>query len=155
MEWPPHLTVASVIEKDGKFLMVRETKEGRSVYNQPAGHLEPNESLIEAAVRETLEETAWHITLKHAIGLTLFTAPANGVTYCRVSFAGEAQSHEPERALDSDIDEALWLSYEDIKALENDLRSPIVLKVIEEYLAGQQIPLNFISRFATTDANQQ
>jgi 8-oxo-dGTP pyrophosphatase MutT (NUDIX family) len=134
--------------------MVKETKEGRSVYNQPAGHLEPNESLQDAALRETLEETAWHIELKHALGVTLFTAPGNGVTYCRVSFAGDALKHDPDRALDPDIDEALWLSYEEIRALENDLRSPIVLQVIEEYLAGQHFPLNFISRYDAADLSQ-
>lgn len=147
MEWPPHITVACIVEKDGKFLMVKETKDGLTVYNQPAGHLEPKESLQQAAQRETLEETAWHIVLESALRVTLFTAPNNGVTYLRNTFVAKAVSHCADCALDSDIDEVLWLSYEDILGLEDQLRSPVVLSDIEYYRAGHRIALEAFTQY--------
>ena len=84
MEWKPHITVATVVEDNGRFLMVEELKGERAVLNQPAGHLDPNESLIDAAIRETLEETGYDVELTGVIGIYLYTAPSNGVTYQRV-----------------------------------------------------------------------
>jgi len=152
MEWPPHITVACIVEKDGKFLMVKEIKDGRTVYNQPAGHLEPNESLQQAALRETLEETAWQVELESALRVTLFTAPGNGVTYCRTTFVAKAVSHCSNQALDSDIEEALWLSYDDIIRLKDQLRSPVVLSDIEHYLAGHRIALEAFTQYPAPDA---
>ena len=90
MEWLPHITVATIVEDNGKFLMVEELKGGRAVLNQPAGHLDPHETLTEAAVRETLEETGWDVEPTGVVGIYLYTAPSNGVTYQRVCFIAKA-----------------------------------------------------------------
>lgn len=144
MIWAPHVTVATVVERDGRFLLVYEEADGRQVYNQPAGHLDPDESLHEAAIRETLEETGWHVKLTGLLGVNLYEAPSNGVTYLRTTFIAEAISRDPERALDTGIIEAVWLTYEEILARHNALRSPMTLQVIDEYRAGKRFPLAVI-----------
>ena len=98
MEWKPHITVATVVEDNGRFLMVEELKRERAVLNQPAGHLDTDESLIDAAIRETLEETGYDVELTGVIGIYLYTAPSNGVTYQRICFAGKAVSAIPTPA---------------------------------------------------------
>ena len=146
MTWTPHITVATVIEKEGRFLLVYEEADGKKVYNQPAGHLDPNETLKEAAVREALEETAWHIKLTGVVGVNLYTAPSNGVTYLRTTFIGEAIERDETRKLDTGIIEAVWLSYEELVERKDQLRSPMTLQIIEEYRAGRVFPLNVIGR---------
>lgn len=146
MEWYPHVTVATVVERDGRFLLVEERGEdGRLVYNQPAGHLEQGESLAEAAVREALEETGWHIELDGLVGIALYKAPSNGVTYHRTTFFGRALRHEPERPLDNGIERAVWLSADEIAAAKDKLRSPMVAEVVRLYQSGQRHPLSIIS----------
>ena len=100
MDWHAHVTVATVIENSGRFLLVEELKGGRLVLNQPAGHLEPGESLIQAALRETLEETGWTVDIQGIVGVGLYTAPSNGVTYYRTTFFGTPLSHDPLLRLD-------------------------------------------------------
>ena len=95
MQWQPHITVATVIEDQGRFLLVEEMAEGRAVFNQPAGHLEANESLLQAALRETLEETGWDVELTGVTGIYLYTAPSNGITYQRVCFAAKPLQQRP------------------------------------------------------------
>jgi ADP-ribose pyrophosphatase YjhB (NUDIX family) len=105
MRWSPHVTVAAVVERNDRFLMVREKSEtGSLVYNQPAGHLQESESLIQAVMRETLEETGWQITPTAVLSLRLYTSPANQITYLRTSFAAEAVAHYPDYAIDPVID---------------------------------------------------
>ncbi|MGF6592072.1 NUDIX hydrolase [Pseudomonas sp. 2835] len=132
----PHITVATLIEDQGRFLMVEELKAGKHVFNQPAGHLEANETLLDAARRETLEETAWEVELTGVVGIYLYTAPSNGVTYQRVCFAARALKHHPERALDSDIVRAVWLTREELLADPERWRSELVPRCIDDYLAG-------------------
>lgn len=144
MDWHAHVTVATVVEDAGRFLLVEEEKQGRLVLNQPAGHLEPGESLIEAARRETLEETAWQVEIQGVIGIGLYVAPGNGVTYYRTAFHARPLAHEPERALDADITRAVWLTLDEIRAEQARLRSPLVLDAIEKYLDGQRYPLSMI-----------
>ncbi len=136
MSWHPHITVATVIEDQGRFLMVEEFKAGKHVFNQPAGHLEPNETLCQAALRETLEETAWEVELTGVVGIYLYTAPSNGVTYQRICFAARAVRHHPQRALDADIVRAVWLSREALLAEPDRWRSELVPRCIDDYLAG-------------------
>lgn len=143
MLWPPHITVACIIEKDGKFLMVEELCNGELVYNQPAGHLEPGESLQEAAIREALEETGWHVQPTHVLGVSRYVSQA-GIIYYRTSFIAEAISHDPTATLDEGIINAPWLSYEELRSRPEKLRSPLVLKNIEQYLSGQRYPLTLI-----------
>lgn len=142
----PHTTVATIVEREGKFLMVQEKSGGRLVYNQPAGHLEANETLLEAACRETLEETAWRVRLEKFLGVYQYTSPLNGITYIRHCFVASAIEPQTEQALDPDIVDALWLSLEQLEACEpTELRSPLVLEVLRDYLAGKAYPLHVIA----------
>ncbi len=145
MEAFPHITVASVVEQDGKFLMVREKSDGVIVYNQPAGHLELNETLIEAATRETLEETGWRVEIKRFLGIYHYTSTTNGICYVRHCFIADPTEHVHDSELDSDILEALWLNLQEIEARKSDLRSPMVLEVIDDYINGTHYPLSIIS----------
>ena len=144
MEWYAHVTVATIVERDGKFLLVEEQSDNGLVFNQPAGHLEKDETLQQAAIRETLEETGWSVALKGVVGIGLYTAPTNGVTYQRVTFYAESTRHHPERELDTGIIGARWLSLEEIRAQSDKLRSPLVLEVIQRYLDGHRYPLEMI-----------
>lgn len=140
----PHITVATIVERDGKFLMVRENSGGRLVYNQPAGHLEPNETLFDAALRETLEETAWHVELKQLLGIYQYTSAENCITYIRHCFIAKVIEPRTERNLDPDILEAKWLTLKELEGFESELRSPLVLKVIRDYLSGVNFPLHAV-----------
>ena len=125
--------------------MVEERAAGALVYNQPAGHLELGETLLEAAIRETLEETRWQIELTGFIGIYHFTSPANGITYVRHCFSGRAVTEQINAQLDPDIEQALWLSSDQIKAAKNRLRSPLVLTAIEDYLNKPLHPLALLT----------
>ena len=144
MIWKPHVTVAAIIEHDGRFLMVEERSEGRLVYNQPAGHLDEGEGLIAAAIRETLEETAWQFMPTALIGLYRWQHPQKGNTYLRVCFAGTCHDHDPLRPLDKGIVRALWMSRAELMAHAERLRSPLVIQCIDDYLAGKRYPLDII-----------
>lgn len=141
MTWAPHVTVATIVEREGRFLMVYEEADGKQVYNQPAGHLDPNETLQEAAIRETLEETGWIVKLTGVVGVNLYEAPANGITYMRTTFIAEAVSLDAGRTLDTGIIEAVWLTYDELLERRAQLRSPMTLQVIDEYRAGRRFPL--------------
>tara|TARA_B110001454_G_scaffold56829_2_gene55582 strand:- start:2585 stop:3088 length:504 start_codon:yes stop_codon:yes gene_type:complete len=147
--WTPHATVATIVEKDGKFLLVEERRlineqgEFGIVYNQPAGHVDKGESIMAAAIRETLEETRWQVKLKHLVGIYIFTAPANGITYHRYCFAAEALMHQAESELDDGILDAKWFSWEEIQTL-NNLRSPLVKRCLQDHIDGKQYPLDLI-----------
>lgn len=144
MIWTPHATVAVVVEDDqDRFLMVEESSRGQIVFNQPAGHVEENEKITDAALREALEETGWQVRLDHFLGLYTFIAPANGVTYYRFCFAATALARLTDD-LDDDIIAAHWFDLEDLKARQSQLRSPLVLKCIEDYRNGRRFPLDVI-----------
>lgn len=142
--WRPRVTVAAVVEREGRFLMVEEEAQGRIVYNQPAGHLERGESLIEAVMRETREETGWNIRPNAIVGLHQWASPA-GDGFLRVAFAGEALGRDPEPTLDEGIRAVLWLSRTEIAARDAALRSPMVLQCIDDYLAGRRHPLDLLA----------
>jgi ADP-ribose pyrophosphatase YjhB (NUDIX family) len=141
--------VAAVIERSGQFLLVEEEDEGRIVFNQPAGHLEPNESLVEGCAREVLEESAWHFLPRELVGIYRWSKPASasgaGVTYLRFAFCGELGGHEAGRQLDAGIVRAVWLSLEEIRASRERHRSPLVLRCVDDYLAGRRYPLGILS----------
>lgn len=143
MTWLPHSSVATVVEKDGLFLMVEETDGADRVFNQPAGHLEANETLFEAAIRETREETCWEVELTAFLGLYHYPAP-NGITYIRHCFTAKAVDFRSELELDEGIIGAHWLSAATILAPEFRARSPLVRKVLQDYLDGTRFPLSII-----------
>jgi ADP-ribose pyrophosphatase YjhB (NUDIX family) len=140
----PHITVATIVERAGKFLMVKENSGGRLVYNQPAGHVEVKESLLDAAIRETLEETSWRVNLEKLLGIYQYTSPENGITYIRHCFIAKAIEPRTDRDLDEDIAEAVWVSLEELEQRESEMRSPLVLEVIRDYLKGVSYPLSLI-----------
>jgi 8-oxo-dGTP pyrophosphatase MutT (NUDIX family) len=144
MQWQPHITVATVIEDQGRFLLVEEMAEGQAVFNQPAGHLDANESLLQAAIRETLEETGWDIELTGVTGIYLYTAPSNGITYQRICFAGKALQQRPNHPLDDGIIGPRWLSRDELAAQPERWRSELVLRCIDDYLSGQHFDLSLI-----------
>lgn len=144
MRFTPHVTVATLVEDQGRFLMVEEISDGRAVLNQPAGHLEADESLIRAALRETLEETGWEVELTAVTGIYLYTAPSNGVTYQRVCFAARPLRHRPERELDTGIIGPRWLTRDELLAHREQWRSPLIIRCIDDYLAGERFPLSLI-----------
>jgi ADP-ribose pyrophosphatase YjhB (NUDIX family) len=146
MVWKPNVTVAAVIEKDGKFLLVEEDQGlSETVFNQPAGHLDEGESLIHAAIRETLEETAYDFTPSAIIGIYRWIEPKSATTYLRVCFTGEVTVHDPNLELDDGIIAARWLTLDEINALTPRLRSPLVRRCIDDYLAGRRYPLALLA----------
>ena len=140
--WRPHVTVACVVARDDRYLMVEEVINGVSTYNQPAGHLEDEETLPAAAVRETLEETGWNVALTSLVAIQQWRSTEHGDMVLRFCFAAQPLSHEDTRPLDADITRALWLTRTEIAALGDRLRSPLVLRGIDAWLGGQRLPLD-------------
>ena len=148
MIWTPHVTVAAIVERGGRFLLVEEETDNGTALNQPAGHLEEHESLLAAVVRETLEETAWHFRPDALLGVYRWHNPHNHVTYLRFAFTGALQRHEPQRPLDHGILRALWLTAEEIRASAERHRSPHVQHCVDDYLAGRRHPLDSLRDLA-------
>jgi 8-oxo-dGTP pyrophosphatase MutT (NUDIX family) len=148
--WQPDVTVATVVVREGKLLMVEERAQGQLVFNQPAGHLEPDESLQEAALRETREETGWEVRLTAFIGAYQWKAPDSGNGpgrhYLRFAFAAEPVAHDATRALDEGIVQALWLSPDELQREQARHRSPLVWQVVQDYLAGRRFPLSMLQQ---------
>jgi 8-oxo-dGTP pyrophosphatase MutT (NUDIX family) len=144
MQWKPRVTVAVVAQRQGRFLMVEENIHGQRRFNQPAGHLEDCESLLQAAVRECREETAWQFRPESLVGIYRWRAPGSGDTFLRATFAGSCTGHRPGLPLDDDIVAAHWLTPEEIRQREALLRSPLVLRSLEDYLKGVRYPLDLL-----------
>lgn len=150
--WQPDVTVATVVVRDGRLLMVEERAQGRLVFNQPAGHLEPDESLLEAARRETLEETGWEVELTAFVGAYQWKAVnpdgSGGRHYLRFAFAAEPVRHLPERPLDDGILRALWLTPAELQAQSDRHRSPLVWQAVQDFLSGRRAPLSTLQHLA-------
>ena len=146
--------MAAVVERDGRFLMVEERTAGRLVLNQPAGHLEDRETLIEAVVRETREETAWRLTPEALIGTYLWRNPDNERSFLRFAFCGSVDDHAAGQALDTGIVRAVWLSHEQLLAQPGRLRSPLVLRCLDDYLRGARQPLSAVATLSLETAIQ-
>jgi 8-oxo-dGTP pyrophosphatase MutT (NUDIX family) len=144
--WHPHITVAALIERDGRFLCVEEDTPQGLRLNQPAGHLEPGETLAQAVGREALEETARPFTPQALVGvyLTELGQRPGERTYLRFAFSGMAGAPVPGRALDTGIVRTLWLSRAELAAAADRLRTPLALRCVDDYLAGRRFPLNVI-----------
>lgn len=146
-----HITVASVIEQQGKYLMVREIANGLEVYNQPAGHWEVDETLIEAAIRETQEETAWRFIPDALVAIYRWKHPEKDEVYLRITFCGNVDNHQADQPLDDGILEAVWMTRQQIADLtEIERRSAMVLKSIDDYESGKRFDLNMLSEVVET-----
>lgn len=144
----PDITVAALVLRDGRFLAVEEDVRGTVVLNQPAGHVEPGETLLQAVVRETLEETGWDVRPTGLVGVYQWTDPgADGEaerSYLRIVFVAEALGHHAERTLDEGIVRSLWLTPGEMRDAGMPLRSPLVLAAVDHFLAGQRLPLSSV-----------
>ena len=147
--WKPSVTVAAIIERDGRYLLVEEeTPEGLRL-NNPAGHLDPGESPEQGVARETLEETAHAFTPTALVGIYLSRfqreSTAEDITYLRFAFCGELGAFDPGRKLDTGIVRTLWMTPDELRASADRHRSPLVLRCIEDHLAGRRLPLDAVT----------
>ena len=146
--WKPNVTVAALIERDGHFLLVEEDTSDGLRLNNPAGHLDPGESPIQACIREVLEETAHDFTPTAVVGVYLNrfrrTRTGDDITYLRFAFAGQLGTHHGWRALDEGIVRTVWMTPEEIRATRDRHRSPLLLRCLDDYLAGQRFSLNLV-----------
>lgn len=141
----PRVTVAAVVQRDGRFLFVHErTRDGRLVINQPAGHLERGESLMEAVVRETREETGWAFVPRALVGVYQWQHPSNGQSFVRFAICGDVTERDPQPRLDEGIEEVLWLDWSELAARADRMRSPLVRRVVADFLAGEQYPITLL-----------
>jgi ADP-ribose pyrophosphatase YjhB (NUDIX family) len=145
--WKPNVTVAALMERDGRFLLVEEETEDGIRFNQPAGHLDEGESLVEACSREVLEETAHAFTPTELVGIYQWPRPQGDITYLRFAFAGKVGAHETARQLDTGILRAVWMTAEEIEACSERHRSPLVLQCVRDYLTGRRFPLDVIRHY--------
>ncbi|RLA24668.1 MAG: NUDIX hydrolase [Gammaproteobacteria bacterium] len=147
MVWKPHVTVAAIIEREQRFLLVEEQTDNGIAYNQPAGHLEPGESLIDAVKREVNEETAWQFSPEYITSIQLWRKNPDCSSFLRVCFVGPCHDHQPLQALDEGIINTHWLTREQIETNKAQLRSPLVLTSIDQYLTGEHYPLSLLKTF--------
>ena len=145
--WKPSVTVAAIVEHNGRFLFVEEESDGLVVINQPAGHLDPNESLLHAVSREVLEETRYHFTPKSLIGVYLWPHESKDISYLRFAFTGEITGEDKDRKLDDGIIRPLWLSADELHAQSDRHRSVMVARCVNDYCAGKRYPLDLLASY--------
>lgn len=145
--WKPNVTVASVIERDGRFLVVEEQTHDGLRFNQPAGHVELGESLLQGAVRETLEETAHVFVPEFLVGIYQWTVPGSDLTYLRFAFGGREAGVQAGRTLDDGIVRAAWLTADELRDCRERHRSPLVMQCVEDWLAGRRHALELIRHY--------
>jgi ADP-ribose pyrophosphatase YjhB (NUDIX family) len=151
-QWKPNVTVAGVIERDGRYLLVEEETAEGVRFNQPAGHLEEGESLIDACAREVLEETRFRFRPTGLVGVYLWPRPQGDITYLRFAFTGELLGEESDRALDAGIIAPRWLTLDEVRATAARHRSPLILQCIEDLAAGRRYPLELIRHYEAASA---
>ncbi len=147
MVWKPHVTVAAVIEREGKFLLVEEQTSSGLQFNQPAGHLEESESLVDAVKREVLEETGWQFEPDALMSIQLWRRSQKSTTFLRYCFTGQCHSYDSALPLDEGIVAIHWLTSQEIQSQKNRLRSPLVMIAVDEYISGQRYPLAMLKTF--------
>ncbi|HTH77583.1 MAG TPA: NUDIX hydrolase [Ramlibacter sp.] len=146
--WTPRVTVAAVIERDGKFLLIEEETALGLKLNNPAGHLEPGETPAQGCAREVLEEAAYDFTPTAVLGIYFARSRKNSTgedqTYLRLAFCGDLGAHHPGRPLDEGIVRTVWMTADEVRATKDRHRSPLVLKCIEDYIAGVRLPMSAV-----------
>jgi 8-oxo-dGTP pyrophosphatase MutT (NUDIX family) len=147
MIWKPNVTVAAIVEQAGQYLLVEEEPATNSgvLLNQPAGHLDAGESIIQAVIRETLEETAYHFVPEYIVGIYQWHSNSNDTTYVRFAFCGQVTHYDPTRTLDAGIIRAAWFDLAKINELASQHRSPLVMQCIKDHMAGKHYPLELIT----------
>ena len=155
MVWKPNVTVAAVVERDGRFLLVEEETSNGLQLNQPAGHLEPDESIAAAVQREMLEETAYDFSPDQITGIYRWTKAGSDLTYLRFTFAGTLGQHYPDRSLDTGIVRALWMSREEVLDSAARHRSPLVVRCMEDYLSGNRYAIDALIDCGEQDLSAQ
>jgi 8-oxo-dGTP pyrophosphatase MutT (NUDIX family) len=143
--WKPNTTVAAIVEQNGKFLLVEEKTNRGNRFNQPAGHLEDGETLIQAVIRETMEESAYDFAPETLLGIYHWKHPHNDTTYLRFAFIGKVGMHYPMQELDDGIIRAVWMNVDEIREKADLMRSPQVLTCIEDYIVGKRFPLEVVT----------
>ena len=146
--WKPNVTVAALMEHSGRFLMVEEETSNGLMLNQPAGHLEEGESLVEACAREAMEETAHPFVPQSLVGVYQWRRPDGEVTYLRFAFSGDSGEQIAGRALDDGIVRAFWMTADEIEASRTRHRSPLVWACVQDWLAGVRLPLSIVRHFS-------
>ena len=151
--WKPNVTAAAVIERDGHFLLIEEDTADGLRLNNPAGHLDPGESPVQACVREVLEETGYDFVPEALVGIYMNrfvrTRTGSDITYLRFAFSGELGTHHAQRLLDHGIVRTLWLTPEGLRASQARHRSPLVLRCVEDHLRGQRFGLDAVQAHAS------
>lgn len=147
MQWKPNVTVAAIAEDNGRYLLVEEDVDNLIVFNQPAGHLEKNETLLDAVKREVMEETAREFEPQSLVGVYLYPNPHRDIMYLRFCFAGRCIQHHADEPLDDGIIRAVWMTRDEIEANHEKMRSPMVRRCIDDYLAGKRYPLELLNHF--------
>jgi NADH pyrophosphatase NudC (nudix superfamily) len=151
MVWKPHVTVAAIIEREQRFLLVEEETSHGIAFNQPAGHLEPGESLIDAVIREVSEESAWTFTPEYIASIQLWRKQPDASSFLRICFVGHCSHYQSRQSLDDGIIATHWLTRDEIVAKKSKLRSPLVLTTIDQYLAGEHHSLSLLKTFLDLD----
>jgi 8-oxo-dGTP pyrophosphatase MutT (NUDIX family) len=144
--WRPSVTVAAVIERDGRFLFVEELQDGRRVLNQPAGHLDPDETLVAACAREVMEETAHRFAPTALVGIYRWYYQPADVTFLRFCFSGSVFEFDASRSLDKEILALHWLTPAELKQKSTMHRSPLVQQCLDDYLSGKNFPIDVLSK---------
>ena len=145
--WKPNVTVAALVERDGRFLLVEEETPEGIRFNQPAGHLDEGESLMEACARETLEESAWRFRPNSLVGIYMWPRPQGDITYLRFAFAGALGEEQAGRSLDTGILRTVWLTPQEVESSQERHRSPLVWQCVQDYLAGRRYPLDILRHY--------
>ncbi len=147
MIWKPNVTVAAIVENEGRYLLVEEQTSNGILFNQPAGHLEPDESIIQGAIRETLEETGYTFVPQWVLGIYRWHSHADNTVFLRFAFTGTVAGHDPGRALDAGILSAGWFAVDEIRKMTYCHRSPLVMRCIDDHLAGKHFPLEIFIHY--------
>ena len=147
MQWKPNVTVAAIVMQDDRFLLVEEEIDDHVVFNQPAGHLEQNESLIQAVKREVLEETALEFVPESIVGIYLYPSKFAEITYLRICFSGHCTKQHIEQPLDDGIIRIVWFTRDEIEAHGEKMRSPMVIRCIDDFLSGKSYSLELINYY--------
>ncbi|CAG4885049.1 Phosphatase NudJ [Georgfuchsia toluolica] len=145
--WKPNVTVAALVERGGRYLLVEEETNDGIRLNQPAGHLDENESLVAACARETLEESAWQFVPTALVGVYQWRRPQGDVTYLRFAFAGTLGMFDAQRKLDSGILRTVWMTPEEIRATQDRHRSPLIWQCVEDHMRGRRFPLDLVRHY--------